>query len=101
MESNEFGVPYNEFGVPYHEYTITLKNGEEFTIDIGCEDDWGNIQRCFKYGADGETVWCVGWGDAVEWVEIVKVIDDETGKEFIPLEWAKEDVWKWADEYAG
>ena len=90
----------NKFGVPYHEYTLTLKSGREFAVDIGYEDDWGNVQRCFKDGTDGKSVKCVGWGDADEWDEVVNVLDNETGESLAPLAWASESVWKWADNYS-
>jgi hypothetical protein len=34
----------NKYGIPYHEYEIVLNNGESKVIDVGCEEDWGNIQ---------------------------------------------------------
>lgn len=90
----------NRFGVPCHGYALTLKSGKEIIMDIGYEEDWGNVQRCFKDGADGKSEECVGWGDADEWEEVTKVFDCESGVDLTPLEWAKDDVWVWADLYA-
>ena len=90
----------NKFGVPYHGYTLTLKSGREVIMDIGYEEEWGNVQQCFKDGSDGKLVECVGWGDADEWDEVVNVFDYETKDNLAPLPWAEENVWKWADKYS-
>ena len=86
----------NKFGVPYHCYALTLADGREIGIDVGDEEDWGNVQQCFT--DKGKE--CVGWGDADVWTEVVKVVDNDNGKELDVMKWAKECVWNYVDEYS-
>ncbi len=90
----------NKFGVPHHEYTLVLENGNELTIDVGCEEDWGNVQECISDDCDDwETA--VGWGNDDEGhVKIVSVVDNENGKQFSNIrKWAENRVWKYQDNY--
>lgn len=89
-------IPINEFGVPYYRYTLTIEDGRKVDMDIGCEDDWGNVQRCVR---DGKI--CVGWGSADEWKKVVSVYECEADTYRDPLQWAREDVWPFAYKYAG
>jgi hypothetical protein len=87
----------NKYGVPYHEYEIILNNGETKVIDVGCEEDWGDIQQMF----DDNCSECVGWGnDCDGHIEITDVIDIENGKHLNPIEWAKNYVWCYVDNYS-
>ena len=93
----------NNYGVPYHEYEITLLNGEILCVDIGIEEDWGDIQECVPDDQCANDDWTgkVGWGnDADGHIEIVKVVDCEFGHELDPLAWANDCVWCWADAYS-
>ena len=95
------GMKKNKYGVPYHEYEIYLANGVTRIVDIGCEEDWVNIQEA---ALDEVRDWeksRVGWGnDADGHVEIVKVVDRETGDEIDPMVWAERHVWIWNKEYS-
>lgn len=33
----------NKYGVPYHAYEIWLADGTRKVVDIGCEEDCGNV----------------------------------------------------------
>ena len=90
----------NKYGVPYHEYEIVLNNGESKVIDVGCEEDWGDIQQMFKDDGYSKMCECVGWGnDSDGHIEIINVIDMESGKHIKPIEWAKNYVWCYVDNY--
>ena len=90
----------NKFGVPYHEYQITLLGGDKKNINIGYEDDWGNIQQCTP-GDCPEWQNSVGYGnDEDGHIEIVKVVDLENGLEIDPMLWAKNFVWKYVENYS-
>jgi hypothetical protein len=87
----------NKYGVPYHEYEIQLEDGTTKIIDIGCEEDWGDVQRIFR-----DNLCCAGWGnDSDGHIKIIRVFDCESGKELNPLEWAENFVWSYADNYCG
>ena len=88
-------VEFNAYGVPCYQYILTLEDGQRILMDIGYEDNWGNVQRCVR---DGKI--CVGWGDANEWKKVVGVYECETGNEHDPLTWAREDVWPFAYKYS-
>ena len=92
----------NKFGVEYHQYEIVLANGDVRTIDVGCEEDWGDIQQMFKDTDFGKMVECVGWGnDSDGHIEIISVIDIENNNRSMnPLEWAENHVWIYADNYS-
>lgn len=103
MNNNEITtdeITTNEFGVPYHSYTVFLANGDSFAVEVGDEDDWGNVQECSPDDCDDwETA--VGWGnDADGHIKIVKVIDDFTGEELDVREWATQRVWSYVDCYS-
>lgn len=78
---------------PYVCY-LYLKNGRTRAVDLGDEEDWGNIQQC---NPDDD---CVNWKTAIGWgndedghIEIIKVtriIDNEEVE--IPLEIFKRDL---------
>lgn len=92
----------NKFGVNYHKYEITLINGATKIVDVGYEEDWGDIQQMWKDTGFGNMVECVGWGnDNDGHLEIVKVIDiEDFDKDISPIEWAHNHVWKYADNYS-
>lgn len=91
----------NKYGVPYHEYEIVLNNGESKVIDVGYEEDWGNIQQMFKDDGYSKMIECVGWGnDSDGHIEIINVIDLEADKEINPIEWSKNYVWCYVDNYS-
>lgn len=93
-------VKCNKFGVPYHEYELTLNNGTTITVDVGCEEDWGDIQKMLKDTDSGDPIVCVGWGnDSDGHIEIVSVLDSKTRKIIPPMEWANDCVWSYADNY--
>lgn len=97
----------NKYGVPYHSYMIFLANGEEKMIDVGIEEDWGDIQGCLPGDVlKSKCSNAVGWGnDGDGHVEIVKVVDleDNTiwaiGTKHTPRQWAMERVWCYSDNY--
>ena len=90
----------NKFGVPYHRYILLLANGEYVSMDVGYEEDWGNVQECSPDDCDDwETA--VGWGNDLDGhVKIIRVYDEEEGFYIRTLEWAKTRVWCYADNYA-
>lgn len=91
----------NKYGVPCHMYEITLADGTGRLVDVGYEEDWGNIQEATPDEVRDWEKSRVGWGnDADGHVEIVKVVDRETGDEIDPMKWAKEFVWPYADKYS-
>lgn len=91
----------NKYGVPYHEYEIVLNNGESKVIDIGCEEDWGDIQQMFKDDGYSKMIECVGWGNESDGhIEIISVIDISSNKHISPIEWANKYVWCYAENYS-
>lgn len=87
----------NKYGVQHHQYLIELEDGEEICVDVGCEEDWGDIQQIF----DDSGVECVGWGnDADGHIRVVGVVDTWTGERLPPLDWAKSKVWSLVDDYS-
>jgi len=89
----------NKFGVPFHSYTLTLSSRRKVTMDVGYEEDWGNVQPCVP----GD---CKDWRNSVGWGndndghrKIVGVVDDETGKPLDVRQWAEDCVWKYVDNY--
>ena len=89
----------NKFGVPYRRCVLRLADGRVVTMDVGCEEDWGNVQPCLPDDCpDWETA--VGWGnDADGHVQIVSVVDPETGRVWSPRRWAARCVWRWTTRY--
>mgnify|MGYP003290469635 CR=1 FL=1 len=80
----------NKYGVPYHEYEIILNNGESKVIDVGCEEDWGDIQGCVPDDCDD---WqdSLGWGnDCDGHIKILKVTDKNDNE--IPMDEFRQDV---------
>lgn len=109
------GEETNKYGVPYHAYKLYLADGTEDVIDVGYEEEWGDIQECFEgeegdedadiCGSDEEDK--VGLGNDVDGhVEIMKVEDDESdmvwevGTKNTPYKWATEKVWCYVDNYS-
>jgi hypothetical protein len=92
----------NKFGVEYHQYEIVLANGDTKLIDVGYEEDWGDIQQMFKDDGYSKMIECVGWGnDSDGHIEIISVIDHENnGRVINPIEWAKNHVWIYVDNYS-
>lgn len=83
----------NKFCVPYHAYKLTLENGEVLTMNVGYEEEWGNVQQCFL-GDIEHWEEAVGWGNDVDGhIKIVAVVDEETGKSLNVRQWAKNNVW--------
>lgn len=90
----------NKFGVPYHDYEIFLIDGTKKIVNVGYEEDWGNIQQCTP---DDCPEWqdSIGWGNDLDGhTEITKVIDLETDEVLNPLYWAKNFVWKYVNNYS-
>lgn len=90
----------NKFGVPHHRYMLTLENGKTLSMSVGYEEDWGFVQQC---GPDDTRYWktAIGWGnDADGHIKIVAVVDEETGESLNVRQWAKEDVWSYANCYS-
>ena len=90
----------NKYGVPYHCYCLTLADGTEVTMDVGYEEDWGNVQQCLP----GD---CEDWEDSVGWgndldghIKIVGVIDGATGRSLYVRQWAEQSVWPYVDNYS-
>ena len=90
----------NKFCVPYHAYTLTLENGEVLTMNVGYEDEWGNVQQCFL-GDIEHWEEAVGWGNDVDGhIKIVAVVDAETGESLNVRQWAKNNVWVYVNCYS-
>ena len=94
----------NKFGVPYSQYRLFLKDGDEFTVEIGDEGDWGNIQQMLPsdFVKDYPEYFneIPGWGnDSDGHIEIVAVKDMNTNQFISVREWAKY-VWSFADKYS-
>ena len=108
---NNNEVETNKYGVPYHPYEIILANGKSEYIDVGVEEEFGDIQDCFDF-ADGDECSSdeehkVGFGNDVDGhIEIVMVVDLEgdgvweVGTENTPYKWAQDRVWCYVDNYA-
>ncbi len=94
------GRSINKFGVPYHSYTLRLANGDEVRMDVGYEEDWGNVQQCMPDDCD-DCFESVGWGNDMDGhLKIVDVVDDETEESLVVHEWAKYCVWCYVDNYS-
>lgn len=95
----------NKYDVPYHCYTIKLADGTTKFVDIGCEEDWGDIQRMlptdvFKDDDSSDYYNKVGFGnDSDGHIEIVEVIDTVTDENINVREWG-EYVWSFVDNYS-
>ena len=115
LDGEESGAEKNKYGVPYHAYKLYLADGTEDVIDVGYEEEWGDIQDCVESdededfgdicGSDEEDK--VGLGnDADGHIEIMKVEDMESdmvwevGTKNTPYDWAIERVWCFADYYS-
>jgi hypothetical protein len=79
---------------PNHYYQIYLADGRKLNVDVGNEDDWGNIQPC----ATGD---CEDWIDSIGWgndndghTKIVRVVDSEDNS----MWFGNKAVGKWYDE---
>ena len=94
----------NKFGVPYEKFTLWLDNGNEILVDIGSEDDWGNIQEC----APGD---CEDWENSIGWgndedghLKIVNVYSSETKNSWNGTDavrsWFDTKVKVWAKNYS-
>lgn len=101
-------VAMNGYGVPYHEYRLYLDGGSWTDVNIGEEEQWGDIQRMDLSDFDAlteEIPDCYndlpGWGnDTIGHTEIVAVKDKVNNKFLNVRKWAKE-VWSYASNYAG
>ena len=90
----------NRFGVPYHCYTLSLQDGRKILIDVGCEEDWGDVQGCLPYECE-DCENAVGWGnDSDGHIKIVGVVDEETGLNIDVGTWAERLVWPYAENYS-
>lgn len=92
---------WNKFGVPYRRFELELADGRRVTMDVGCEEDWGNVQHCLP---DESKNWktAVGWGnDADGHVKILSVKEADTGRVWEPRVWASRCVWCWGQQYGG
>ena len=90
----------NKFGVPYHVYRLLLNDGKEVYVDVGVEEEWGDIQPCLPDDCED---WreSVGLGnDSDGHRKIVRVVDEETGESLDPMKWARELVWPYAENYS-
>ena len=90
----------NKFGVPYHRYDLLLANGMHLSMDVGYEEDWGNVQQCLPDDCDDwETA--VGWGNDFDGhVKILRVFDEDEGNYMQVMAWAKKRVWCYVDCYS-
>lgn len=88
----------NKYGVPYKEYTLELENSDSIQIDVGVEEDWGNIQSCIDDNLENY----VGWGNDLDGHErIIKVTDSENNEYDDIFKWANECVWCYVNNYGG
>lgn len=87
----------NKYGVPHKVYELLLEDGTSLCVDIGCEEDWGDIQQAF----DAEGNEFVGWGNDVDGhTRITAVAEIGAGDALDVAEWAGF-VWGFAGNYAG
>jgi len=90
----------NKYGVPYHGYHLTLADGRVLEFDMAWEDTWGNVSNWNEMFDGGEDNDYVGYGNEVDgYVEIVKVLDDETGEEIDTWDFLEE-CEKYVDNYS-
>ena len=100
MQCADEGRCINKFGVPHHCYRLSLENGDEVHMDVGYEEDWGNVQQCTPDDCD-DCFNAVGWrNDEDGHVKIIGVVDDETEESLSVLEWAKYCVWSYVGNYS-
>ncbi len=89
----------NKFGVPHQRYLLRLCNGETQIANIGCEEEWGNIQPCTP-GDCEDWISSVGWGNAEDGhVKIIMVVDLDTHDYLNVKQWA-EYVWGFVENYS-
>lgn len=94
----------NKFGVPHESYGMWLENGNEIRVDIGNEDDWGNIQECVPGDCkDWEN--SIGWGnDADGHIKIVNAYSYDTANSWNGTDavrsWFDTRVAVWAKNYS-
>lgn len=70
-------------------------------MDIGYEDDWGNVQCCLP-GDCEDWKTAVGWGNDVDGhTKIVSVREVANGRVWPPRIWAVRCVWCWVQRYGG
>lgn len=86
----------NKYDVPYHCYELTLEDGTVKYVDIGCEEDWGDIQEAY----DDDCNRYIGWGnDCDGHKKITKVIDMENSEVLDIDKWANY-VWSFVKNYS-
>lgn len=104
VKVDECGKNENKFGVPHEKYSLWLDNGNEILVDIGSEDDWGNIQEC----APGD---CEDWENSIGWgnddeghLKVVNVYSRETKNSWNGTDavrsWFDTKVKVWAKNYS-
>ena len=96
----------NKFGVPYHQYELHLSDGDSTTMDVGYEEDWGNVQPMMPDDFNGRVPedWFsrIGWGNDLDGhIEIVEVLDLKCNRILSVREWAENRVWKYVPNYSG
>lgn len=68
---------FNTRDVPYHVYELKMADGTSKIVDVGDEDDWGNLQDCTP-GDCTDWMFAIGYGnDNDGHVRIVRVLDTE------------------------
>lgn len=102
--AEEMNMGTNKFGVPYEKYSLWFDNGTGIGVDIGNEDDWGNIQECAPGDCkDWEN--SIGFGnDADGHLKIVSVDSKQSNDSWIGTDavrsWFDTKVKVWAKNYS-
>lgn len=101
------GRERNKYDVPYHCYRIVFYDGTDMSVDVGDEDDWGNLQHCNPYDECCKDDWenAIGYGnDCDGHKKIIRVIDMEDGSEWIGnnaiSSWYADCVANYVDNYS-
>lgn len=81
----------NKYGVPYQEYRLTFASKRKMIIDVGIEEEWGNIN---EYMDDKDEEFYVGYGNDEDGYKKIIKVEDPDGNVWV----GKDEVKRWADE---
>jgi len=94
----------NKFGVPYHSYALGMDDDSVVIMDVGYQEDFGDVQHCNPEDCDDWTE-AVGLGnDEDGHLKIVKVEDLDGDRVWEGnaqvKEWAETCVWCYTKNYS-
>lgn len=81
-------VAFRRAKAPYR-CRLHLADGRGVWVDLGCSEDWGDIQQCFP--SECKRPHALGWGNDSDGHVEITVVRDEDGN-IIPLEEFERDV---------